>query len=58
MVTSAPLFAEAEEHVLGLGAVLTDFQPGGRRFRVFIDLAGHPFCLVARAAAVLRETTD
>jgi predicted enzyme related to lactoylglutathione lyase len=35
---------EAEEFVLGLGATRHEHQPG-ERFRVFLDPAGHPFCL-------------
>ena len=35
---------EAEEGVLALGASRPDFQPG-ETWRVFIDPAGHPFCL-------------
>lgn len=34
-----------EEAVLAIGARKADFQPGST-FRVFIDPAGHPFCLV------------
>ncbi len=34
-----------EEQVLALGAHKTDVQPG-TNFRVFLDPAGHPFCLV------------
>jgi predicted enzyme related to lactoylglutathione lyase len=33
-----------EEAVLGLGATKHPHQPG-TRFRVFLDPAGHPFCL-------------
>ncbi|MDN3360058.1 VOC family protein [Actinomadura sp. DC4] len=36
----------AEAHMREQGAVLADHQPGGRRFRVWFDPAGHPFCLV------------
>ncbi|MFV2112135.1 VOC family protein [Micromonospora sp. LOL_025] len=36
---------EAEALVLGLGATKPEFQPGGDRWRVFKDPAGHPFCL-------------
>jgi hypothetical protein len=36
----------AEAAVLGLGAVKHDHQPGTSS-RVFLDLAGHPFCLCA-----------
>ncbi len=35
---------EAETAVLGLGAVKHEHQPG-TTFRVFLDPAGHPFCL-------------
>lgn len=35
----------AEEQALLLGARKAEFQPG-RNFRVFLDPAGHPFCLV------------
>lgn len=35
---------EGEVAVIGLGAAKADFQPG-KRFRVFLDPAGHPFCL-------------
>jgi predicted enzyme related to lactoylglutathione lyase len=34
----------AEEAVLALGATKHDHQPG-TTFRVFLDPAGHPFCL-------------
>ncbi len=34
-----------EEQVLALGARKAEFQPG-ETFRVFLDSAGHPFCLV------------
>jgi catechol 2,3-dioxygenase-like lactoylglutathione lyase family enzyme len=37
----------AETLALGLGATTPDHQPGGRRWRVLLDPAGHPFCLVA-----------
>ncbi|GLY78293.1 VOC family protein [Actinoallomurus iriomotensis] len=43
--------AEAEERLLGLGAALADVQPGGERFRVLLDPAGHPFCVVTASAA-------
>lgn len=36
----------AEAAVLGLGATRSDHQPG-TSFRVFLDPAGHPFCLCA-----------
>jgi hypothetical protein len=35
---------EGEAAVIGLGATLAEHQPG-TRFRVFLDPAGHPFCL-------------
>jgi hypothetical protein len=34
----------AEEATLALGAIKVGFQPG-ETFRVFLDPAGHPFCL-------------
>lgn len=34
-----------EEQVLALGSRKAEFQPG-ETFRVFLDAAGHPFCLV------------
>jgi catechol 2,3-dioxygenase-like lactoylglutathione lyase family enzyme len=34
----------AEPEVLALGATKAEHQPG-TRFRVFLDPAGHPFCL-------------
>lgn len=40
-----PDLDEGERAVLALGARKADFQPG-ETFRVFIDPAGHPFCLV------------
>ncbi|MEU5716149.1 VOC family protein [Streptomyces sp. NPDC020403] len=36
----------AQEQVLALGATLLDAGPGTRRWRVYADPAGHPFCLV------------
>jgi hypothetical protein len=35
---------EGERHVLSIGARKADYQPG-ESFRVFLDPAGHPFCL-------------
>ncbi|HZE32361.1 MAG TPA: VOC family protein [Actinoallomurus sp.] len=46
---------QAEKHLFAIGAVLADFQPGGRRFRVLFDPAGHPFCIVARSAVPISE---
>lgn len=37
---------EGEAAVVALGAVRHDHQPG-ETFRVFLDPAGHPFCLCA-----------
>ena len=39
---------EAEALVLERGAAKPAFQPGGERWRVFTDPAGHPFCLAIR----------
>ena len=36
----------AEAEALAAGAVKADYQPMPDRFRVFLDPAGHPFCLV------------
>lgn len=36
---------EAEARCRELGAAKPDFQPGGDRWRVLLDPAGHPFCL-------------
>ncbi|MFF7635219.1 VOC family protein [Kitasatospora sp. NPDC008050] len=36
----------AEARLLELGAGKPDHQPGGERWRVLTDPAGHPFCLV------------
>ena len=40
-----PDLDEGEARVLALGAVRAEYQPG-ETFRVFLDPAGHPFCLV------------
>lgn len=37
-------FESSEPAVLALGATKHDHQPG-EKFRVFLDPAGHPFCL-------------
>lgn len=37
----------AEKRVLRLGATKQDHQPGGKGWRVLLDPAGHPFCLVS-----------
>ncbi len=39
-----PDLDEGERQVLALGATKPDHQPG-TTFRVFLDPAGHPFCL-------------
>ncbi|MEV5596047.1 VOC family protein [Streptomyces sp. NPDC052496] len=41
----------AERHALALGAVPLDVDDdgGARRFRVYADPAGHPFCLIRPA---------
>ena len=35
-----------EAAVLAIGATKASTQPGGQDFRVYVDPAGHPFCLV------------
>lgn len=37
--------AEGERFVLELGATRCDTQPAPERYLVFLDPAGHPFCL-------------
>jgi predicted enzyme related to lactoylglutathione lyase len=37
--------------LVAAGAAQPEFQPGGDRFRVLIDPAGHPFCIIARPDA-------
>lgn len=39
-----PDLDQAQSQVLGLGATLLHVDPGG--WRVFADVAGHPFCLI------------
>jgi catechol 2,3-dioxygenase-like lactoylglutathione lyase family enzyme len=39
-------FDAAEALLLELGATRPPGEPGGERWRVLIDPAGHPFCLV------------
>ena len=36
----------AEKEVLTIGAIKAEFQPKPQRFRIYLDLAGHPFCIV------------
>jgi Glyoxalase-like domain len=40
---------QAEADLKRLGASVAEYQPGGRRFRVLFDPAGHPFCIVDAA---------
>lgn len=47
-----PDLDEGERAVLALGARKTEFQPG-TTFRVYLDPAGHPFCLVLDRDLVL-----
>jgi catechol 2,3-dioxygenase-like lactoylglutathione lyase family enzyme len=42
---TVPDLDAGEAHVLGAGATKAAFQPG-EDFRVYLDPAGHPFCLV------------
>jgi hypothetical protein len=37
---------EGERQVLAIGARKHESQPAPDRFRVYLDPAGHPFCLV------------
>ena len=39
---------EGERHVLSIGARKTEYQPGNT-YRVFLDLVGHPFCLILKS---------
>lgn len=41
---------EGEAQVLAIGARKAEVQPGGDSFRVYLDPAGHPFCLVHNPA--------
>lgn len=41
-----PDLDEGEQAVLRLGASKADVQPNPGEWRVFLDPAGHPFCLV------------
>ena len=38
-----------EARCVELGATVPDHQPGGNRWRVLLDPAGHPFCLTDAA---------
>ena len=46
-----PDLDEGERRVLAIGARKAAFQPGRDEFRVFLDPAGHPFCLVLQGEA-------
>jgi predicted enzyme related to lactoylglutathione lyase len=43
---AVPDLDEGEAQVLGLGATKAEVQPDPEGWRVFLDPAGHPFCLV------------
>ncbi len=46
---------QAERRLLDIGAALAEFQPGGHRFRVFLDPAGHPLCIATSSAATIGD---
>ncbi|MFJ9590074.1 VOC family protein [Streptomyces acidicola] len=48
---------QTEKHLLSLGATLAEHQPGGQRFRVLLDPAGHPFCMATADAAGIPTAT-
>ncbi|MDV6278563.1 VOC family protein [Rhodococcus erythropolis] len=51
--------ADAEQQLHGLGAQLASHQPSDQRFRVFLDPAGHLFCVTtAEVAAAIPHETD
>ncbi|CAN5759239.1 VOC family protein [soil metagenome] len=41
----APRPATFADRVTELGGSVPEFQPGGERWTVFLDPAGHPFCI-------------
>jgi hypothetical protein len=43
---TVPDLDAGEREVLALGAAKHQVQPAPEAFRVFLDPAGHPFCLV------------
>ncbi|MFE1591649.1 VOC family protein [Nocardia sp. NPDC058705] len=43
---AVPDLDEGEKRLLGLGAIKAEHQPNEQRWRVLLDPAGHPFCLV------------
>ena len=45
---AVPDLDEGEAQVLAIGAIKAEVQPEPDDFRVFLDPAGHPFCLVLR----------
>ena len=44
-----------EPALLALGARVAEYQPGGESWRVYLDPAGHPFCLVRGVIALVRR---
>lgn len=42
--------AEAGQRLEAMGATKTDIQPGGERWWVYLDPAGHPFCTIIPGA--------
>lgn len=42
---------QAAAALLAAGASQPQFQPGGERWRVLTDPAGHPFCIIDRSRA-------
>ena len=42
---------KAADALRAAGAAQPQFQPGGARFRVLTDPAGHPFCIIDRGVA-------
>jgi catechol 2,3-dioxygenase-like lactoylglutathione lyase family enzyme len=46
---------EMERRLERLGALVPEQQPGGDRFRVFVDPAGHVFCLAPRETTQLTQ---
>ncbi|MFD8091416.1 VOC family protein [Streptomyces malaysiensis] len=48
----------AETRLLELGAGKPEHQPGGDRWRVLTDPAGHPFCLVRMRSGSQDETAN
>ena len=42
---------EAATTLIEAGAAQPEYQPGGERWRVLTDPAGHPFCIIDRSRA-------